>query len=171
MPCDFEVINCAMPGNFVCRKCKKCGHEIGLPAAISETRWPEIYDSIKNNCKYQENTAQQLTAPVTVSAPSTSAAPPILADEIGPGAQLKKMLSKIGIRATPNCACNARAKYMDFMGPIWCEKNIDTIVGWLQEEAEKRGLPFIELAAKALVRRAIALARREQKNKVLKQNS
>ena len=44
--------------------------------------------------------------------------------------------------------------------PGWCEANIDTIVGWLREQAEARGLPFLEIAAKMLVRRAIRNARR-----------
>jgi hypothetical protein len=44
--------------------------------------------------------------------------------------------------------------------PGWCEANLDTIVGWLREQAEARGLPFLDLAGRMLVRRAIANARR-----------
>ena len=47
--------------------------------------------------------------------------------------------------------------------PGWCEKNIDEIVGWLEEEARKRRLPFVRYAAKLLVRRAIRLAYKEAK--------
>ena len=78
----------------------------------------------------------------------------------GPGTELKKLLSSVGITATPNCSCNARAADMDRNGVEWCESNIDTIVGWLREEAEKRGLPFVDLAGRLLVRRAIKNARR-----------
>jgi hypothetical protein len=49
---------------------------------------------------------------------------------------------------------------MDARGPDWCEANIDTIVGWLREEAGKRGLPFIDMAGRMLVRRAIKNARK-----------
>jgi hypothetical protein len=48
---------------------------------------------------------------------------------------------------------------MDRRGCDWCDANINTIVGWLREEATKRGLPFIDAAAAMLVRRAIHNAR------------
>jgi hypothetical protein len=35
-----------------------------------------------------------------------------------------------------------------------------TIVGWLREEATKRGLPFLDAAGRLLVRRAIKNARK-----------
>lgn len=78
----------------------------------------------------------------------------------GPGTELKKLLAKVGITATPNCSCNARARTMDANGCDWCDGNIDEIVGWLREEATKRGLPFIDAAGRLLVKRAIANARR-----------
>jgi len=78
----------------------------------------------------------------------------------GPGTELKKLLSKVGITASPDCACNARAAEMDRQGVEWCEANLDTIVGWLREQAEARGLPFIDLAGRLLVRRAISIARK-----------
>jgi hypothetical protein len=78
----------------------------------------------------------------------------------GPGAELKKLLKAIGIVATPNCSCNARARTMDANGIEWCEANIDTIVGWLREEATKRKLPFVDMAGRLLVKRAIRNARK-----------
>jgi len=81
----------------------------------------------------------------------------------GPGAELKKLLSRIGITATPNCACNARAAAMDIneaREPGWCEAHLEEIVGWLREEAQKRGLPFVDMAGRLLVRRAIKDAKR-----------
>lgn len=78
----------------------------------------------------------------------------------GPGTELKALLAKIGIKATPNCSCNARAREMDANGIDWCEANLDTIVGWLREEATNRGLPFLDAAGRLLVRRAIRNARR-----------
>lgn len=76
----------------------------------------------------------------------------------GPGTELKKLLKKFGIEATPTCSCNSKAALMDkkeASDPGWCEKNLNTIVGWLKEEANKRGLPFVDLAGKILVKRAI----------------
>jgi len=78
----------------------------------------------------------------------------------GPGTELKALLARVGITATPDCSCNARAAEMDRQGVEWCEANLDTIVGWLREQAEARGLPFLDLAGRLLVRRAIANARK-----------
>ena len=76
---------------------------------------------------------------------------------------MKKLLSKIGITATPTCKCNQRARYMDDMEakePGWCERNIEEIVGYLREAAADRGLPFLDVAGRLLIRRAIANAKR-----------
>lgn len=80
----------------------------------------------------------------------------------GPGTELKRLLSKIGIKATPSCSCNSRAKLMDAKGIEWCENNIDTIISWLREEANKRRLPFIHTACRILVKRAISNAKKNQ---------
>jgi len=83
----------------------------------------------------------------------------------GPGAELKKLLAgwPFYITASPDCACNARAAEMDRQGVEWCEANLDMIVGWLREQAEARGLPFVDLAGRMLVRRAIHNARKFQR--------
>lgn len=76
----------------------------------------------------------------------------------GPGTELKKLLARMGIAATEGCGCNARALDMDFReraSPGWCEEHIEEIVGWMREEASKRGLPFLDVAGRLLVRRAI----------------
>lgn len=82
----------------------------------------------------------------------------------GPGTELKALLSRVGITATPNCTCNAKARQMDEHGAAWCEEHIEEIVGWLREEAAKRRLPFLDAAGRMLVRRAIRNARRAAAN-------
>lgn len=77
----------------------------------------------------------------------------------GPGTFLSKTLEKIGIKSSPTCSCKARARTMNEKGNDWCEENLDTIVGWLREEATKRKLPFVDFAGKLLVKRAIKLSR------------
>jgi hypothetical protein len=97
--------------------------------------------------------------------PQAKAAPQPPAPTHGPGVELKKLLKLIGITATPNCSCNARARKMDeeeAKEPGWCTAHLDEIVGWLREEATKRKLPFLDAAGRVLVRRAISNARREQ---------
>lgn len=78
----------------------------------------------------------------------------------GPGTELKKILARFGIKATVNCKCNTRARAMDDYGIEWCEDNAETIVEWMKEEAENRGMPFISAIARMIVRRAIADAKR-----------
>ena len=92
--------------------------------------------------------------------PCSSSSGP-LAVEFGPGAELKSLLSYLGITATPSCPCNQRAKVMNERGCDWCEENIDTISGWLEEEAKKRNLPYVHAAGKMLIRLAIRRARKK----------
>jgi hypothetical protein len=83
----------------------------------------------------------------------------------GPGTELKKLLKRVGITASPTCSCNARARKMDeeeAKEPGWCEAHLDEIVGWLREEASKRGLPFLDAAGRVLVKRAISNARKAE---------
>lgn len=80
----------------------------------------------------------------------------------GVGTELKKLLARVGITATPGCKCNRRAAHMNSMGVEWCEQpeNQLEIIGWLREEAEDRGLPFVDIAGRLLLKRAIANAKR-----------
>lgn len=77
----------------------------------------------------------------------------------GPGCQLKRLLGKLGITSSPGCQCEVRASIMDTWGADECACRMDEIVDWLREEASRRGAPFIEPAARLLVKRAIYLAR------------
>lgn len=85
-------------------------------------------------------------------------------EKIGAGTELKKLLKLMGIVASPNCSCNAKAKTMDENGLEWCKDNIDTIVSWLKEEADKRHLPFLTYGAKRLVKFAIGKAEKRLVN-------
>jgi hypothetical protein len=49
---------------------------------------------------------------------------------------------------------------MDRNGCEWVDANMSTVVGWLREQAEARGLPFLDMAGRALVRVAVRNARR-----------
>lgn len=78
-----------------------------------------------------------------------------VAPPAGAGTELKKLLGKIGIKATPNCKCNARARHMDMAGLQWCRDNIETISGWLAEESAARHLPYFPEAGKRLIQYSI----------------
>lgn len=78
----------------------------------------------------------------------------------GAGTELKALLAKVGIKASPTCSCNTRAKIMDDNGIEWCEQNVETICDWLAEESAKRKLPFVRMAGKALIHLAIRRAKK-----------
>jgi hypothetical protein len=80
----------------------------------------------------------------------------------GPGTELSKLLKRFGIEPTPTCSCRAKAAQMDAWGPDECSKpeRIDEVIAVMRAEAEARGLPFLDVAGRLLVRRAIANARR-----------
>jgi hypothetical protein len=82
----------------------------------------------------------------------------------GPGIELAKLLKKIGIEPTPTCSCRAKASEMNAWG---CDEasrpeRIEEVVGVMREEAKARGLPFLDVAARLLVKRAIANARKAE---------
>jgi hypothetical protein len=185
MPCDFHADTCAIDGNFLCKKCTSCGYTVSLPGEAAEQHWPAVLENVKKVCPHNKTTENQITVDAVAVSPTPDETPPPsdptanlpdpfgivaqkVADEHGPGAYLKKYLRRIGITATPNCSCNARAQHMDKMGNDWCEQNIATITSWLKEEAEKRSLPFVEWPVKMLVKRAIAASRKAQdaRNKI-----
>jgi hypothetical protein len=85
---------------------------------------------------------------------------PAVGNPSGAGTELKKLLARFGIATAPGCACNARAAEMDMNGIDWCASNVDAIVSWLREQANARGLPFLNAAGRLLVRRAIRNARK-----------
>ena len=84
----------------------------------------------------------------------------------GPGTELKSLLAGWPLRivATADCKCTSRAAYMNAKGCDWCEspEGMAEIMGFLRESAEERGLPFLDLPARLLVRRAIANARKAE---------
>ena len=78
----------------------------------------------------------------------------------GVGTEIKKILARFGITATPNCSCNRNAKLADQWGPDECEKRADEIIGWMRAEATKRRLPFFDPVGRMILRRAIRAARK-----------
>jgi hypothetical protein len=61
-------------------------------------------------------------------------------------------------RPSDTCKCETRAETMNDWGVEGCRTNLDTIIEWLLEEAQLRGLPngkFTRTIAKSLVLTAI----------------
>jgi hypothetical protein len=81
--------------------------------------------------------------------------------EVGPGTELKSLLSLVGITALENCKCNKYAAEMNNRGIDWCQDNVATIVSWLEAEAKSRRLPFSAAAAKLIVKLSIRRAKKK----------
>lgn len=86
-----------------------------------------------------------------------------LENSYGVGTELKKLLSYINITSSPNCSCTSRARAMNEKGIHWCKNNKEIIIGWLEEEAKKRKLPFIRYAASKILDLAIYRAEKKLK--------
>jgi hypothetical protein len=88
----------------------------------------------------------------------------VLSQPSGPGTELKALLAKIGIHASPTCGCNKMAKKMDAWGQESLN-HIEEIVDVMEDTAKKRKLPFLRTAGRILVRQACRLARKKANNK------
>jgi hypothetical protein len=131
--CRFEYVN--RDGGYLAT-CAECGRK-------TQSKSREVYAACKASADYAETHAR-----------ITGAIP-------GPGTFLKNTLRRwLKIEPSGNCPCEKHAMVMDAWGPDECEKRIDEIVGWLREEAVRRGLPFLDAAGRMLVRRAIKNAKR-----------
>lgn len=87
--------------------------------------------------------------------------PKSLEDEpYAPGSILASMFGAIGIKSSPTCSCRRHALEMNERGIEWCEANIDTILGWLKEECEKRKIPWVETVARLVVNKAISKSKK-----------
>jgi hypothetical protein len=94
----------------------------------------------------------------------------------GVGTILKEKLSWFEPAGGCN-SCNQKAAMMDANGPDWCETNIDTIAGWLMENARKRtaivAIPGINqvttMVAKSYVSSAIEECRHQNSEQNVQQ--
>lgn len=85
------------------------------------------------------------------------------------GCQLKHLLAKFWIVNRAGCQCAKHADQMDQWGPDKCLQRMDTILAWMEKEAQERQLPFTRKGAKAMVRIAIWRAKRAIKKAEEKQ--
>lgn len=113
-------------------------------------------DARAGGCQAKRRALEARNAPMPAAKPELKG---------GPGTELHAMLSWFGINAG-KCKCKQRAALMDKWGPDVCLEKISTIVGWLQEEAEKREMPFSFTMARWLVKKAIKRARKKAERQV-----
>lgn len=91
-------------------------------------------------------------------------------DPYGPGTVLSTMIKSLGIHMSDSCSCRRHALTMNEKGNEWCEQNVDTIVGWLREEAKRRGLPFVDMIGKVMVNRAVKKSKKLLANQPVPEN-
>ena len=113
-------------------RCKRCGR---IVAPSVPTKQVVAACRVK---VYDANDGQGIL-PFPPASPTLRPRPTPEQLEAGPGYQLHKLLKQfIGEDITPGCGCTSRMAKMDCRGPAWCRENIDTIVDWLIEEADRR---------------------------------
>ena len=123
-----------------------------------------ISEAFCNRCKFENVRCGE-----TVKAVERVSLPPV--PEAGPGTELHKLLGKLGWKESIGCQCKSRMRQMNAWGPAKCREEIDTIVGWLREEYDRRDnivegkklfrMPFSAGVAKLLVKKAIRRAERD----------
>ena len=96
--------------------CIRCGH-------VTNSKYPAA--RIHRPCKTPATTQEKAAAEH--------------AKKHGPGAQLQKLIKRYtGEGITASCKCARHIAEMNQRGPEWCKKNVETIVGWLLEEVQRR---------------------------------
>lgn len=85
-------------------------------------------------------------------------------ESIGVGSFLSRMVKTLGFTPEEGCQCLEHAAEMNKRGRKWCEENVDTIAGWLEEEAERREFSHLiaHIGSVPLVWTAIFRARRAE---------
>jgi hypothetical protein len=143
---------------------------VSLPLNIIIWRGPE-YDLIGDWTKSQAETKLEKLMGDDQAKYLRSLYPKTLEENPNhPGTQLSKMIKSVGIQMTDSCSCKRHALEMNEKGNDWCDQNIDTIVGWLRDEAKRRGLPFMDALGKLLVGRAIKKSRKLLANEPVPEN-
>lgn len=76
----------------------------------------------------------------------------------GPGTELKRMLTALGIVPPVGCQCERRAALMDEWGAEGCRRRRTEIVGWLTEEWQRLGWwERLKVGAAAVAKGAVSL--------------
>ena len=121
MLCDFTKISETK------RQCKRC-KQIVTTAVLP--------DRIVARCKIKDKTQPP---PSPTPEQKTEAQRQAWLAENGCGAHLHRIIQKYtGEGITSDCQCRGRIAKMNRNGPAWCRENLDKIVGWLIEEADRR---------------------------------
>jgi hypothetical protein len=78
---------------------------------------------------------------------------------LGPGTELKNLISWFYSPDKKKCKCASRIAKMNKWGPDGCEQRMNTILRWLKHSAKINNIPYFEPAVRILVRKAIKNSR------------
>ena len=84
---------------------------------------------------------------------------PIPSSNVGPGTELKKLLSWFYSPSKTKCKCQTRIQKMNAWGPDKCEQKFETILRWMRHSAKIHKIPFFEPAVRLVIRTAIRRSR------------
>jgi len=104
--------------------------------------------------------------------PAPPRAPTTVAAARGPGDYLHDAILRwFGESPTAECQCHSRIAQMNAWGPTGCREHLDEIVGWLVDEAQRRGwriakLPVVRWSIKRFVLSAIRRCEGSNRNAV-----
>lgn len=118
-----------------------------------QTVWRHRGAAVLSNGGTSPTMLGHVTQPGGSAAGSAGASP----SQRGPGTELKKLLTTLGITERTGCDCNAKAAQMDAWGVAGCRSHFGEIVGWMRDGAKRWGwLARLAAGAKA-VRSGVAL--------------
>jgi hypothetical protein len=94
--------------------------------------FPEWYFAYHTNQQYGLSILSRVKGGKAVAVP-------FWAPTKGPGSELSKVISGLGIEIKQGCDCKAKAGVMDVWGVKGCEIHFDSIVSWMKEGQDKWG--------------------------------
>jgi hypothetical protein len=148
---------------FLVERCRERGYTLDevMPCVVSQDGDTWVIDADHESYPRVSRIPPQIEPP-QINEPLPVAA--VVQSAGGPGTELSKLLKRFGIEPTPTCSCRAKAAEMDRWGCDEAAKpeRVDEVVAVMRAEAAARDLPFVDIAGRVLVRRAIANARREE---------
>ena len=80
----------------------------------------------------------------------------------GTGFEMRKIFRRLQIELPRGCSCNSRVMLLNDIGIDEVEKMRDKIMGWFEDEANKRALPYDEKKANKILDISMRRARKQE---------
>ena len=121
------------------RRREICEGTADLPAyKINAYRQSWGLDSVPDE-ELNRNLVESIKQRVASIKERRSARPPRPRKSKGPGTELSRLLSSLGIKPRADCSCNLLIKTMDSLGPEGCRQNKEKLLKLMQKNQDKYG--------------------------------